>query len=181
MDKVSKLINSFREENTNQLENVDSSLKTNIIAQLEDIEDERILPFFLDVLLDQQEYDLAKIEVLEVLKLKDCQNQAEYQKIGKIIRQVLTNDFDNNVRIYAAMAISNYIETEGVIDDLSNIILNENEDIDLRWNALTALEETPKKEIYVTILKKLVNIPEFRKFALRKLKEYEIFTNGSNY
>jgi len=51
MDNVSRLINLFKSEDTFSLANIDSSGKPEIVTELEDIDDERILPFFLEVLL----------------------------------------------------------------------------------------------------------------------------------
>ena len=50
MDNVSRLINLFKSEDTSSLANIDSSKKPEIIIELEDIDDERILPFFLEFL-----------------------------------------------------------------------------------------------------------------------------------
>ena len=71
MDNVSRLINLFKSEDTSSLANIASSRKPQIIIELEDIDDERILPFFLEVLLNEREYDLARIETLQVLEVRN--------------------------------------------------------------------------------------------------------------
>ena len=47
MDEVTKLIERFRAESLDSSDEADLSEKDQIIMELEDYEDERILPFFL--------------------------------------------------------------------------------------------------------------------------------------
>ena len=62
-----KLISQFKAENKIKLDNPDSSIKVEIIIQLEQMMDEKILSFFIQVLQDEKEYDLARIEILKIL------------------------------------------------------------------------------------------------------------------
>src|ERR1051326_210235 len=110
MDEVAHLLTEFEEENTQNLPNEDLSRKVAIIRQLEQVSDARVLPFFLRILENKQEYDLARIEVLKILELKEHNNQVEHEQIGKLIQHVLDVDTDDDVRNYAAIAISNYMD-----------------------------------------------------------------------
>ena len=174
MDNVSRLINLFKSEDTFSLANIDSSGKPEIITELEDIDDERILPFFLEVLLNEQEYDLARIETLQVLKLRNCSHQEEYDQIGQAIKQVLVNSTDQDIRNYAAMAIASYIETEGAFDVIEGILLDEKEDINLRYNAFGVIEEIGLQDRSMEILKKLIQNPEFNQPSLRLINEWQV-------
>jgi hypothetical protein len=174
MDNVSRLINLFKSEDTFSLANIDSSGKPEIVTELEGIDDERILPFFLDVLLNELEYDLARIETLQVLRLRNCSDQEEYDQIGQAIKQVLVNSTDQDIRNYAAMAIASYIETEGAFDVIEGILLDEKEDINLRYNAFGVIEEIGLQDRSMEILKKLIQNPEFNQPSLRLLNEWQV-------
>jgi hypothetical protein len=174
MDNVSRLINLFKSEDTFSLANIDSSGKPEIVTELEGIDDERILPFFLDVLLNELEYDLARIETLQVLRLRNCSDQEEYDQIGQAIKQVLVNSTDQDIRNYAAMAIASYIETEGAFDVIEGILLDEKEDINLRYNAFGVIEEIGLQDRSMEILKKLIQNPELNKPSLRLLNEWQV-------
>lgn len=174
MDNVSRLINLFKSEDTFSLANIDSSGKPEIVTELEGIDDERILPFFLEVLLNELEYDLARIETLQVLKLRNCSHQEEYDQIGQAIKQVLVNSTDQDIRNYAAMAIASYIETEGAFDVIEGILLDEKEDINLRYNAFGVIEEIGLQDRSMEILKKLIQNPEFNQPSLRLLNEWQV-------
>jgi hypothetical protein len=174
MDNVSRLINLFKSEDTFSLANIDSSGKPEIVTELEGIDDERILPFFLEVLLNELEYDLARIETLQVLRLRNCSDQEEYDQIGQAIKQVLVNSTDQDIRNYAAMAIASYIETEGAFDVIEGILLDEKEDINLRYNAFGVIEEIGLQDRSMEILKKLIQNPEFNQPSLRLLNEWQV-------
>ena len=174
MDNVSRLINLFKSEDTFSLANIDSSGKPEIVTELEGIDDERILPFFLEVLLNELEYDLARIETLQVLRLRNCSDQEEYDQIGQAIKQVLVNSTDQDIRNYAAMAIASYIETEGAFDVIEGILLDEKEDINLRYNAFGVIEEIGLQDRSMEILKKLIQNPEFNQPSLRLINEWQV-------
>jgi hypothetical protein len=174
MDNVSRLINLFKSEDTFSLANIDSSGKPEIVTELEDTDDERILPFFLEVLLNELEYDLARIETLQVLRLRNCSDQEEYDQIGQAIKQVLVNSTDQDIRNYAAMAIASYIETEGAFDVIEGILLDEKEDINLRYNAFGVIEDMRLSDRSIEVLKKLTQDPELNKPSLRLLNEWQV-------
>jgi hypothetical protein len=177
MDNVSRLINLFKSEDTSSLANIASSRKPQIIIELEDIDDERILPFFLEVLLNEREYDLARIETLQVLEVRNLSYprvQEEYDQVGQAIKQVLVNSTDQDIRNYAAMAIASYIETEGAFDVIEGILLDEKEDINLRYNAFGVIEEIGLQDRSMEILKKLIQNPEFNQPSLRLINEWQV-------
>jgi hypothetical protein len=72
------------------------------------------------------------------------------------------------------MAIASYIETEGAFDLVEGILLDENEDIDLRYNAFAVIEGMGLKDSSMEVLKKLTQDPEFNKPSLRLLNEWQV-------
>src|SRR5437762_12847778 len=71
MDEVTRLINAFKEEDTAKLGKPGYSKKLKIVQKLQWMNDERIVPFFLDVVANKQEHNLDRIEILEILANMD--------------------------------------------------------------------------------------------------------------
>ncbi|MDT5157424.1 MAG: hypothetical protein QOH51_1781 [Acidobacteriota bacterium] len=173
MDEVGSLINQFREEGTQALANPDSSVKDKIIRRLESSDDPRVLPFMLEALSDACEYDLARIEILKVLELRRRGDSSEDELIGQSIRRILADDPDDDVRTYAAMAASNYMDVEGVLDEVERTLFNEGEETNIRWNAFTAVKEMGPNSRSIEIMSKAAQVDEFKNSALRILKEWK--------
>jgi hypothetical protein len=174
MDEVGSLIEQFRAEDARALADPDFSVKDKIIRKLERSDDPRVLPFMLSVLSDEKEYDLARIEVLKVFEIRRRGEPSEDQSIGRAVRQILAADPDDDVRTYAAMAASNYMDVEGVLDEVEKIIFDEGEEINIRWNAFTAVYKMGPHGRGVEIMTRAARVNEFRKAALRILKEWGV-------
>jgi HEAT repeat protein len=170
MADVDKLIAEYKAAKLN--EKGESDEKLEVILELEDHEDEKVIPFFLNVLLNEEEYDLARIEILKILKLRDAQSQEEHNRIGKAILQVLMKSSDPDVRNYAAMAMSKYMDVEGANTEAGNLLLNSKTDINLRHNLLAAFERFGPTEPGREVLLKLLQDEELRQAAARVLGEW---------
>ncbi|MFO0171073.1 MAG: hypothetical protein ACK51W_01110 [Aphanizomenon sp.] len=72
------------------------------------------------------------------------------------------------------MAIASYIETEGAFDVIEGILLDEKEDINLRYNAFGVIEEIGLQDRSMEILKKLIQNPEFNQPSLRLINEWQV-------
>ena len=149
--------------------------KVRVIEMLEYFEDARVLPFFLKVLVDETDYDLARVEITKILRIRKPKNQKEKQDIAQSLMLVLKNsETDDNylVRQYAAMAIDKYSDIEGVFECAAEIILNTDEDINVRYNVLDVFERDGSTERTLKIFKELLKDEEFQKTANRILKEW---------
>ena len=148
--------------------------KLGIIEILENFEDVRVLPFFLKVFVDENEYDLARVEIAKILALRNAENKQENREIFQSLMLVLNNSEDDYlVRQYAAMAIQNYSEIEEVFEFASHIILNPDEDIEVRYNVLDVFEREGATERTIRIFRELLNDEEFQKTASEILKEWD--------
>lgn len=174
MDEVLSLIEEFREENTEALEDEDSSRKDQIVMDLQDLDstDPRVLPFFLEVLGDENEFDLARIEILKFLELREHRDNAQDEQTGQLVKRILGADPDDDVRNYAALAAGNYLAVSGVVDELERILFNENEDRNLRWNAFAAMKRMGPANESIKIMKKLAKADEFRESASALLSKW---------
>jgi hypothetical protein len=170
MERAEKLIAEYKAAKLNA--KGESDEKIEIILDLEDNADEKVIPFFLSVILDEEEYDLARIEVLKILKLRDAKDPEEHHKIGKAILQVLTKSADPDVRNYAAMAMAPYLDVERANLEAGNLLLNSKTDINLRHNLLSAFERFGPTEPGREVLLKLLQDEDMRQSAARVLGEW---------
>lgn len=149
--------------------------KVDVIETLEDFEDLRVLPFLLKVLVDENEYDLARVEIAKILEIRKSKNEKEKQEIAQSLMIVLKySESDDNylVRQYAAIAIDNYSDVEGVFEFASQIILNPDEDINVRYNVLDVFERDGSTGRTLKIFRELLKDKEFQKTASRILMEW---------
>lgn len=166
MDKIEQLIHEFKSENTQNLANIDQSKKPNIISALEDFwDDPRVADFLLEVVADGTEYDLARVEALNVFEIKEPTDQADSQKVAGVISGVLMNDKNDLVRRYAAMAATSYMDNDKLFEAIAGIVQNSNEDIDLRYNAFGALERMDNHSRAKSVFEALLRDAEFRQSA----------------
>ncbi len=173
MDEVELLIRQFKEERTESLADIDDSRKASIIEKLEGRADERVLKFFLEVLSDENEYDLARIEVLKILELKERGDEARDEEIGQLIKQILLADPDDDVRTYAALAASNYLDVDGMLEAVVKILFDTAEDMNIRWNAFATIKKLGPKPQAIEIMTKAMQEPAFQKSAFRILEDWK--------
>ncbi len=139
-----------------------------IVSQLEEVPDERVVSLFVATLEDFNEDEDVRIEILKSLVMRKDSAES-HTRIGKAVLNVLQNDGDELIRQHAANAIYLFPEVEGVLDCLESIVRSESEDIDVRHNALTAIESNRSLASYREALQRLVNVPELGQSAQRAL------------
>src|ERR1700728_2857336 len=129
MDTVMNLISQFKDERTDRLENIDKSKKPRILTDLEEFADDpRVADFLLAIASDETEYDLARIEAFKIFEVKDFADRGVHNRVGRVIRNVLSASNDNDVRNYAAIAASNYMDIEGVAEEIDRLLHDDHED-----------------------------------------------------
>ncbi len=152
--------------------------KVRIIEKFEEfVDNERILQFFLNVLIDDEDFDLARVEIAKILDIRDSENAVENQEIAQSLIHVLKNSEDDYlVRQYVAMAMWNYVDVEGVFEFASGIILDSDEDINVRYNVLDIFFQDGATERTLKILKGLLQDEDksLQQTANRILKEWDI-------
>lgn len=139
---------------------------------MEELDDDVVLPFFLSVVTDQDEDDLARIEILKLFDVRYKENNDENVVMSKALCKILkTKDDDVDVRNHAAIAASNYMDDSNVFSIVSKVLLDADEDNDMRWNAFAALKMLGKTTQSVRALKKLEDTA-FAKAKKRVLEEW---------
>lgn len=173
MDNIDTLIEEFNAERTSNLEKIDSSRKAKIVSILEDYaDDHRVSDFFFRVALNEQEYDLARIEVFKILEVNDFANLDVRNMAANVICKVLSHCQDEDVLNYAAMAAASYMHYESVVAEVERILLDTAQPANLRWNAFAAIKTLGVSQRSSDLLRSLLVDDEFKKSAARVLSEW---------
>jgi hypothetical protein len=170
VDRVGELIEAFRAAGT--ASDDEAWPKVQAVVELEDlIGDARVVQFFVSVVADPHEHDLARIECLKILRLHPPAAAAQRQLVGRTIAAVLRPEEDYLVRQYAAGALGPYTADPVVFAALTEAVLQD-EDIDFRYNALRSLEEAGNDEPTISVLRRLAHDRELGPAATRTLRDW---------
>lgn len=143
--------------------------KCNVVEDLADSLDERVIVFFLERLLDNTEDDLVRIRILKALDFRNDSPQNRV-RFGEATMQVLRSDDDELVRQFAAISMRRFVACDGALELLERIIRDEADDVDVRHNALSAIEANASSPNCRETLGRLLQIPVFGKSAERTLQ-----------
>jgi hypothetical protein len=175
MDEITRLIAWFSSEDTGNLDDSDKSIKPGVIRLIEDhAADPRVLDFLLRVASDRDEFDLARIEALKVLELREHRGDEEGHRVAPVLRKMLEGDPDDGVRQYAAMAAATCMSQDDLVDAIATTAFDEDEDINLRWNAFAAIKQLGPTPRGIDLLRAASESPTFRTSALRILREWGV-------
>ncbi|MEM9380981.1 MAG: hypothetical protein AAGB93_13600 [Planctomycetota bacterium] len=144
MDTIEQQIHEFRHEAT-------EGVKPRLIEDLSYTEDERILPFLLEVLCDADEVDLARIEAAKALMV-DIERQRD--AICEALISVIERDGeDEGVRSHAVQAASPYVnESDELLDAVKALLFAGETDDETRSSALATVHDVRPAERCLEIL-----------------------------
>jgi hypothetical protein len=142
-----------------------------IIEFLADSLDSRVVPLFLRLLLDRSEDELVRVEILKALVVRR-DNDVDRSCLSSAVCSILERDDDTLVRQFAAKAMSRFVEVNGALQLLESLITDVAEDIDVRHNALAAIEANASQKICQDALQRLVSVPELGRSAARILQRF---------
>jgi hypothetical protein len=171
VEEVRRLVDAYRSIPSSADGEGDGKLE--IVTELEDhVGDLRVIEFYLSVIADPAEYDLARIECIKILALWPPDAPAARQSVGRAVAHVLWPDEDYLVRQYAAMSLGPYADDDVVFEELASVLAHD-DDIDVRHNALVSVEEAGPTDRRLSLLRGLVDDPELGSAAARRLREWE--------
>lgn len=133
-----------------------------------------MIDFFLHVAADENEYDLARIEVFRIFAIADFEDPDIRNRVGSVIQRILANSKDDDVRDYAAMAAAAYTDIDGVLSEIERILENKQDDSNLRWNAFAAIKSAGGSPRTADCLRRLLFEAEFAQSARRVLSEWDL-------
>ena len=151
----------------------DESRKPEIIEELEEFSDEdAVVDFFIKLITDENEFDLARIEALKIFEIKDYANKSTQRKIAQTIQFVLLESVDDDVRGYAAMAAANYMAFADLEFAVSKIVRDQSENENLRFNAFAAIMRSDSSPMRIALLRELRKDPLFKQSVERLLTKW---------
>lgn len=122
------------------------------------------------ILLDEEDYDLARIEVLKILGLYDI--PVSYKdSIASSLYTVLITSFDEEVIEYAVMTTVNFMTYSFIKDYVKDIVVDKTQEINNRYSAFDSLVRSLEINEKIEILEKLLSDEEMKVSAERVLKE----------
>jgi hypothetical protein len=149
MDDVEQLEAAFRARATSS-----ASAKLDVLMDLERLRDSRIAPFLITVLQDEDELVEVRAHVLKRLRNGALAGQHR-GAIAAALMQVVADSRSTELRVNAALALGEFAEVEGVIESVSEVALNADEALDLRYSAFTVLERVGPTPDCVELLRRM--------------------------
>ena len=149
MDEMEHLIEAFEAHATAPV-----SAKLDALLELERRSGPRVVPFLLDVLADGREPTLVRIHVLKRLRsgqLMPCYRPAVAEAIVRVLAQRVGPD----LRLQAALALTEFVDVAGVLTSLGALALDPDEPIDLRYSAFTSIQRAGPTAESTALLQRL--------------------------
>lgn len=174
---MNELIEKYRNfvQNQNEKEPFE---KVEIVTELEDeylktdnkeVKRE-ILDFFFNLAQDIGEYDMARIEVFKILNVLKL-DELESEKLMETIEATLKNETDDVVRQYSTFPLAKFPKSNLGIMISKKLLLDEEEDESVRYNALEALKRTGLKGELENIFYQLVEESDVKRSISRIIGE----------
>jgi len=170
MDELQRLVNVYR---TRASSSVNSRL--DVLMDLERVRDPRVVPFLLQVLADRDESDAVRIHVVKQLRSgSGLLVPLDQPGVAKALAEVLTDTCSEELRLEAALALSDFTQIEGVLSTLSGVALARDESIDLRYAAFTSIERAGPTPTSLGILRRMANDDELGVAARSVLSAWHV-------
>lgn len=122
------------------------------------------------VISDEEDYYLARIEVLKILALYDIPISYK-DNVASSLYTVLMTSSDDEVREYAMMTTVNFMSYSFIVDYVKDIVVDKTQDIDYRHCAFDSLVRSLEVNEKIEILEKLLSDEILGTSAQRVLKE----------
>jgi hypothetical protein len=149
MDELERLIEAFEAH-----ADAPVSAKLDALLELERRAEPRCVPFLLDVLADRREPTPVRIHLLKRLRsgrLLPCYRPA----VAEAIVRVLAQRSGPDLRLQAALALTDFVEVDGVLTTLGALALDPDEPIDLRYSAFMSIQRAGPTAECVALLRQL--------------------------
>lgn len=151
-DTIEQLIRSFRE----QAASASVGRKLDVLIVLESSHDERIVPFLLEVLADDQQPTEVRIHVLKRVRNGGLTPENR-SLVAEAISRLVVDRSSPDLRLRAAFALGEFTDVPGVLPTLGQTALNQAAPIDLRYAAFTSIERAGPTSECIDVLRQLAN------------------------
>ena len=167
-DRLSHLISLFRAA---EFSGQESPAKLAALSELQEVDDPRVTEFLVSVAADPKEYDLARIESLRALEIRNMGHE-ERHSMARALARVLREDDDPDVRNYSARALAAVMDVPAAQEAAARHLLDREEDEDVRHNAFFAVERGGANPWSLDIMKNCLEDESFREGAARVLAQW---------
>jgi hypothetical protein len=148
--------------------------KCRIIAGLEGhLDDERVLGFFVELIGNPSEYDLARIEVLKIFELWRAPSAQAHERVARQVAKVVESEKDVLVQQWAAIAARNFSDTPEVLSSVATLLADRQADLSVRHNCLAAFRGKVLTAAVVEVLQRFVKDPELGTSVSRILERQQ--------
>ena len=148
--------------------------KAAIIDALEDhLADERVLSFFLKVVADQAEFDMARVAALKILRLWNAPTSELHQRVGRHLARMLPIEGDVLVQQWAAIVAEHFADVPELFAALAALLVDSHVDLDVRYNCLAAVKRLRESDEAISVLQRLAEDPEMGIHVRRTLAHWD--------
>jgi hypothetical protein len=149
MDDVERVIVAFKTRPTWSVMS-----KLDALMDLEQVDDPRIVPFLVEVLVDAGESTEVRINVLKQLRNGRLQ-PLQRQSVVTAVLQVVSDRSSPDLRLQAVLALAEFTNIDGVTATLGGLTLDPGETINVRYSAFTSLQRAGATTECVALLRQL--------------------------
>lgn len=122
------------------------------------------------ILLDEEDYDLARIEVLRILEVTEIPLSYQ-QKLSSSLAKVIETTSDEDVLTYAVICASVFITNPTIERLVIAVLLDISQDENIRYCAFDVILKIEDKEKRNNLLEQLIEDVLFTKSVKRLLAE----------
>lgn len=148
--------------------------KSTIVEELEGrLDDERVLSFYLKVIEDPTEFDLARLAALKIFQLWKAPNKQTHARVGQHLAKVLPKEKDILIQQWIAIAAERYANVPEVFAAAAKMVMDSGADLDVRHNCLAVIERLRGTEQAKKVLQSLVEDEQLGVHVRRILSEWD--------
>jgi len=130
--------------------------KVQIIESLEEhFADQRVLDFFLSVIADHKDYEMARLHILKYMEIADIPNPTNRQKVGECLTNSFSKEKGWTLRCWFGRAASRFRDIPEVVRAAVDCVLDQNEYADIRINWFQVLVGLKLHPIAIDTLQQL--------------------------
>ncbi len=151
MDELERLVNVYRARGSSSVKS-----KLDVLMNLELIRDPRVVPFLLELLCDRDESQEVRIHVVQQLRGgTGVLVPTDRPAVTHALTAVVGHRSSEELRLQALLALGDFTAIEGVLRTLGAVALTQDESIDLRYAAFTAIQRAGPTDGSIAVMREI--------------------------
>lgn len=168
MDDVACVLAQF-----DQRRRLSAKSKIDLLLNVQDIQDPRVLAFLLRVAADTDELSEVRSHVIKTMRTRPIAADARIP-VARAVGTILLCDASFIVRAQCALTLAEFTDVAGVAHMLGTVALDGGEPLDVRYSAFISLERTGPRPECVEAVQKLSADETFGRSARRLLSMWAL-------